>query len=167
MIGLLEEVRGTVSKVSQEDIEISLSKDELAGQVNRLQEEFDIDEQEANIIYDVIHRLVELMADEKGKDWSSEVIDGVTNLIISMFIQEERQRGESGPEILKNKSKSERIEKTRELLAESEPEKLDLSVGEIVEISDEVLIKKTGDGFILYYVVAKEDVTPETCPQLD
>jgi hypothetical protein len=73
-------------------VTITFDESDFAGQRERLQEEFGLSDDETDIIWGGVHSLVESMAEEKGKDWSEEVIEGVTNLITSMLIQEEKQK---------------------------------------------------------------------------
>lgn len=76
----------------KEDIIINLSEGDLTDQSDKLQSEFNLTENEAQIMYDVFVQLVESMAEEKDKDWSDEATESITNLLISMFIQEQRQQ---------------------------------------------------------------------------
>jgi hypothetical protein len=50
-------------------------------------------------------------------------------------------------------SKEDRIEKAEELMAKNESVDLDLSVGELVKVSPELIIERTESGFNSYIVV--------------
>jgi len=74
------------------NIEITFKEEHLTDQFENLQEEFDLSHEEARIIWNSMNQLVTKIAKDEEKNWSEEVIDGVTNLMISMFIQEEKQK---------------------------------------------------------------------------
>jgi hypothetical protein len=49
-------------------------------------------------------------------------------------------------------SESERIETAREMMAETPAEQLSLEINEVKHLTDDLLIEKTEDGFILYNI---------------
>ncbi|WP_181693271.1 hypothetical protein [Natronomonas sp. LN261] len=61
--------------------------------------------------------------------------------------------GESEPDRSGPLAKEERLEEAEQLMAESEPVDLDLSVGELVKVSPELIIERTETGFNSYVVV--------------
>lgn len=68
-------------------------------------------------------------------------------------ILEELTEGESEPDHSESLPKEERLEEAEQLMAESEPVDLDLSVGELVKVSPELIIERTETGFNSYVVV--------------
>lgn len=74
---------------------IHLQGDHLDDQESALQSEYSLSNEQAEIAFSLFRKLVEEIATRENKNWSDDVIDGVANLIIAMFLQEENQKEKS------------------------------------------------------------------------
>lgn len=81
-----------LEKETSSNIHISLTEDDLTGQVDVLQEETGASEGVAEKLYEAFQLMVIEEAEKQDKEWSDEVIDAVTNLVIATAIREEKQR---------------------------------------------------------------------------
>jgi len=77
---------------SATSISVKVSESDLEGQKQNLMEEGDLSETVAESIFDLFQTMVEEEAKKQNKNWSTEVIQDVTNAMIAIAIQEEKQR---------------------------------------------------------------------------
>ncbi len=59
--------------------------------MDRLQEEMGLNEAEAGFFQDMARLFVERKSEELNKDWSSDAIRAISNMFISMIVQEQKQ----------------------------------------------------------------------------
>jgi hypothetical protein len=74
------------------ELKIDITDSDLEDQRETLIHEFDLSERVADSLYDVFLNLVEEEVERQNKNWSQEVIEAVTNIMIATAIREEKQR---------------------------------------------------------------------------
>jgi len=77
---------------SNQRVSIRITEDDLDDQLDTLIEETGLPESVAEELYGVFQALVEEEAEAQGKEWSDEVVKGVTNVMIATAIKEEKIR---------------------------------------------------------------------------
>jgi hypothetical protein len=73
-------------------ISVMVSESDLEGQKQNLIKEANLSETVAESVFEVFQTMVQEEAKKQNKNWSTEVIRGVTNAMIAIAIQEEKQR---------------------------------------------------------------------------
>lgn len=74
-----------------DDIKITLSKDHLDNQTQRLVDELGYTQQKAQSIYDQLHSNIRQELETREDDWTDETINAFTNILISTQIQTKEQ----------------------------------------------------------------------------
>lgn len=72
--------------------DIYITPEDLKDQKERMVEEYDVPEEEAEAIYKDMKTYVMLQSQELGKDWGDEAVNAITNLLISIQNQVNQQR---------------------------------------------------------------------------
>lgn len=74
------------------DTPIIIGPEQLRDQKERMVEEYDIPEEEAEKVFSDVKTQVMLQSQEAGQDWSNETIEAVTNLVIAVQQQQQIKR---------------------------------------------------------------------------
>jgi hypothetical protein len=75
-------------------VEIGISEDDLTGQFDRLEEELSLSETEKRVTEAAIYELADSKIEKHGLKVSQEMRDAIANVLVSTFIQEEKQLDE-------------------------------------------------------------------------
>lgn len=73
-------------------IEVEVSEDDLSGQVARMEEAYEWDVYEAERHYNEVRGMVVDALEEFEYEWSTDVIDAFTHLLLSVQIQMDEKR---------------------------------------------------------------------------